>query len=150
MDSAIHLFINLHLVFTQDCNLYSNPSPEISCIIDCQTLVEHEEQQNMLEINFIIRRFQLRSDKQNIMNGKMILPTVRYFVAIAKLKFNFATCICLFSYTCRSHRLSRHKNAARTKILLYRVYSHFQSLVYVYYNFHFQLPVLFFNSPGLW
>lgn len=105
MASGIHLWNNLHLVFTQDCGLYSNPSPGISCIIVCQTLVEHEEKQNMLEINFIICRFQLRSDKQNVMKRKMILPTVRYFVAIANLKFNFATCICLFSYTCRSHRL---------------------------------------------
>lgn len=36
----------------------------------------------MLEISFIICRFQLRSDKQNMMKRKMILPTVRYFLAI--------------------------------------------------------------------
>lgn len=44
----------------------------------------------MLEINFIICRFQLRSDKQNMMNRKMILPTVRYFVAIAKFEIQFS------------------------------------------------------------
>ena len=79
MDSGIQLSNNLHLVFTQDCNLYSNPGPGASSIIFCQTLVKHEELQNMLEINVLICRFQLRSDKQNMMNRKMILPTVRYF-----------------------------------------------------------------------
>ena len=104
-----------------------------------------------LKIILSFCRFQLRSDKQNMMNRKMILPTARYFVAIAKLKFNFATCTDVFVCSvihvdhtgCRDIKMQHEQ-------LLYRVYSHFQPWVYVYYNFHFQLPVLFFNSPGLW
>lgn len=38
----------------------------------------------MLEINFIICRFQLRSDKQNVMKRKMILPTVRFVVNVTE------------------------------------------------------------------
>ena len=96
----------------------------------------------MLEISFIICRFQLRSDKQNMMKRKMILPTVRYFLAI-QICYLFVQLSLHVEHGCRDINVKQEQ-------LLYRVYSHFQAWVYVYYNFHFQLPVLFFYSPGLW
>ena len=97
----------------------------------------------MLEINFIICRFQLRSDKQNMMNRKMIPPTVRYFVAIQFCYLSVQLSLHVDHIDCKDIKMQQEQS-------LHRMYSHFQPWVHVYYNFHFQLPVLFFNSPGLW
>lgn len=90
----------------------------------------------MLEINFIICRFQLRSDKQNMMNRKMIPPTVRYFVAIQFCYLSVQLSLHVDHIGCKDIKMQQEQS-------LHRMYSHFQPWVHVYYNFHFQLQVSF-------